>query len=39
MALGLMVAFQNSVGYKPGDVQGNPTAGDPTAPSAPLKFP
>jgi prepilin-type N-terminal cleavage/methylation domain-containing protein len=31
--------FQNSVGYKPGDVQGNPTAGDPAAPSAPLKFP
>jgi prepilin-type N-terminal cleavage/methylation domain-containing protein len=32
-------AFQNSVGYKPGDVLGNPTAGDPAAPSAPLKFP
>ena len=33
------VEFQNSVGYKPGDVQGTPTAGDPAAPSAPLKFP
>ena len=28
-------AFQNSVGYKPGDVQGNPTAGDPVLPPLP----
>jgi prepilin-type N-terminal cleavage/methylation domain-containing protein len=31
--------FQNSVGYKPGDTVGTPTAGDPTGTSAPLKFP
>jgi len=31
--------FQSSVGYKPGDVTGTPTAGDPAAPNAPLQFP
>jgi prepilin-type N-terminal cleavage/methylation domain-containing protein len=31
--------FQNSVGYKPGDVVGTPTVGDPNAPFAPLTFP
>jgi prepilin-type N-terminal cleavage/methylation domain-containing protein len=32
-------AFQNSVGSKPGDPTGAPTAGDPVAPLAPLQFP
>jgi prepilin-type N-terminal cleavage/methylation domain-containing protein len=31
-------AMQNGVGYKPGDVSGTPTAGDPTVPFAPLTF-
>jgi prepilin-type N-terminal cleavage/methylation domain-containing protein len=31
--------FQNSVGYKPGDTVGTPTAGDPGGAVAPLKFP
>jgi prepilin-type N-terminal cleavage/methylation domain-containing protein len=32
-------AFQNGVGYKPGDVSGTPTTGDPTAPFAPVTYP
>ena len=32
-------AFQNGVGFKPTDTTGNPTAGDPGAPSVPLTFP
>ncbi len=32
-------SFQNSVGYKPGDTIGTPSAGDPVAPFAPLTFP
>jgi prepilin-type N-terminal cleavage/methylation domain-containing protein len=32
-------AFQNAVGFKPGDVQGTPTAGDPAAPFPPLTYP
>jgi prepilin-type N-terminal cleavage/methylation domain-containing protein len=32
-------AFQNSVGYKPGDTTGTPTNGDPIAPNIPLQFP
>jgi len=31
-------AFQNSVGFKPGDSQGTPTNADPTAPFPPLHF-
>ena len=31
--------FQSSVGYKPGDNQGTPTAGDPTLPAPPRTFP
>jgi len=31
--------FQSSVGYKPGDPQGAPSAGDPAVPAAPLQFP
>ena len=32
-------AFQNAVGFKPGDPSGAPTTGDPGVPSAPLQFP
>jgi hypothetical protein len=32
-------AFQNNVGYKPGDPEGTPNANDPTSPFAPLQFP
>jgi hypothetical protein len=32
-------AFQNSVGYKPGDGSGTPTAGDPALPFPPLTYP
>lgn len=32
-------AFQNSVGSKPGDATGTPSAGDPIAPLVPLQFP
>jgi prepilin-type N-terminal cleavage/methylation domain-containing protein len=32
-------AFQNSVGFKPGDSSGSPTTNDPTSPFAPLKYP
>jgi hypothetical protein len=32
-------AFQNGVGFKPGDTFGTPSAGDLTTPFAPLTFP
>jgi len=32
-------AFQNAVGFKPTDTNGNPSAGDPAAPNLPLTFP
>jgi len=31
--------FQNSVGYKVGDAEGTPSAGDPTLPAVPVQFP
>ena len=32
-------AFQNAVGYKPGDLSGTPTVNDPTTPFAPVTYP
>ena len=31
--------FQGQVGYKPGDVEGTPTSGDPVAPGPPVTYP